>query len=328
MLLVNLGSPDDARLGSVYRYLTEFLNDPKVIDLPLPGRLLLVNLIIIPTRVGNSTRAYKELWTEDGSPLILHSQRQAELLQKRLNNTDVFWAMRYQKPGLRKTLRKIQKGDYRRLLIIPLFPQYADASTGSVIARCKKLLRGFDKFPVKYVRDFPTDAGYIASLADCASAFELEDYDHILMSYHGLPLRHLEKIHGEESCGPRECQPDDCATNELCYQGQCYATSRALAQKLGITREQYSVCFQSRLNKNWTEPFTDKLVIKMAQEGKKKILVFSPAFVADCLETTIEIGDEFNELFVENGGEKLQLVPGLNDTPTWIDALENLIEKH
>lgn len=325
---MNLGSPNSARLGSVYRYLTEFLNDPKVIDISLVARLLLVNLFIIPARARNSTRAYKQLWTKDGSPLIYHSKRQADLLQARFPNVDVYWAMRYQKPGLTKTLKTIKAGNYKKLLVIPLFPHYAEASTGSVLAKCKKVLNGFDKFPVKYVRDFPTDQGYIESLEDRASQFNLGDYDHIVMSYHGLPLRHLEKIHGGESCGSRECSSDECALNSRCYQGQCYQTSRALASKLNLTRDQYTVSFQSRLNKKWTRPFTDKLIIDLAKKGMKKVLVFSPAFVTDCLETTMEIGDEFNTLFIENGGEKLQLVPGLNSSDRWIDALEELFQKN
>jgi len=325
---VNLGSPNSARLGSVYRYLTEFLNDPKVIDIPLFARLLLVNLIIIPLRVLNSTKAYKQLWTEDGSPLIYHTEKQASLLKNRFPDSDIYWAMRYQNPSLTKALKTIKAGNYRKLLVIPLFPHYAEASTGSVLAKCKKFMNGFDKFPVKYVRDFPTDGGYIESLADRASQFNLADYDHIVISYHGLPLRHLEKIHGGESCGPRECSSDECAINSLCYQGQCYQTSRALAAKLNLARDQYTVSFQSRLDKKWTRPFTDKLIIDLAQRGMKKVLVFSPAFVADCLETTIEIGDEFNELFVENGGEKLQLVPGLNSCESWINAMEDLVRKN
>lgn len=327
ILLVNLGSPNSARLGSVYRYLTEFLNDPKVIDIPFLARLLLVNLVIIPIRVRNSTKAYKLLWTGDGSPLIYHSRQQAELLQSRFPNADIHWAMRYQKPGLTKTLKKIKAGNYKRLLVVPLFPHYAEASSGSVLARSKKVMKGFNKFPVKYVRDFPTHNGYIASLIDRADRFDISSFDHVVMSYHGLPLRHLEKIHGGDSCGPRECTPDECALNSLCYQGQCYETSRALAQGLGLKKNQYTVSFQSRLNKKWTEPFTDKLVIELAQKGAKRVLVFSPAFVADCLETTVEIGDEFSELFVENGGEKLQLVPGLNSSERWIDALADLVEK-
>ncbi|NNE55878.1 MAG: ferrochelatase [Flavobacteriales bacterium] len=326
ILLVNLGSPDKAKVPSVYVYLTQFLNDPKVIDIPLLARLLLVNLIIIPVRVFGSTKAYQKLWTDKGSPLIYYTRKQAELIQHKMGeDAQVYWAMRYRKPSIASVMKTIKANGHKKLLIVPMFPQFADATNGSVMAECERLLHSSDHgMEIEYIEDFFDDPGYIQALATQGRKFDFSEYDHILMSYHGLPLRHLEKVHGERSC-EAPCTIAQCQQFRKCYQGQCYSTSRALAKELGLKEDQYTVCFQSRLDKKWTKPFADKEIKRWAEKGAKKLLVFSPAFVADCLETIVEIGDEYQEEFEEMGGEKIQLVPGLNDSEDWISAMERLL---
>ena len=156
----------------------------------------------------------------------------------------------------------------------------------------------------------------------------MAEYDHILFSYHGLPVRQVDKVYGDSPCSEHHCEDHIDDDNKFCYKATCYETTRLIAKQLNLKPEQYSVAFQSRLDKKWLEPFSDKVVIQKAKEGAKKMLVFSPAFVADCLETTIEIGEEYNELFKEHGGEKVQLVESLNDHPIWINTLKQLVEKN
>lgn len=326
ILLVNLGSPDRARYTDVYRYLTEFLNDPRVIDLPLIGRLLLVNLVIIPLRCGASTKAYKKLWTENGSPLIHWSKIQQQKLQKKVGDeAKVYLAMRYQNPSIKSVVGQMKKDGIEKVVVIPLYPQYASASTGTVVEAVLDEVKKWWVTPeLKVIQDFYDHPNYIGALVNKAKGFDIKSYDHVLFSFHGLPMTQLEKVYDNGECNDHDCSAELNATNSKCYMAQCYQTARSLAERLGLRREEYTVCFQSRLDKKWTKPFTDKTVISMAKDGMKNVLIFSPAFVADCLETTIEIGDEFAELFEENGGEHLDLVPGINDDDEFIDCLCDL----
>lgn len=330
VLLIQLGTPDSPSVKDVRRYLSEFLNDPRVIDLAWLPRKLLVNGIIVPFRAPKSAKIYKKLWDlSDGiSPLMSHTERVRELLAEQFKDQDVHIeiAMRYQNPSMDVVLERMRQAHYEQIIIIPLFPQYASASTGSAVEKALEIIRKWWVTPSLHViSQFYDHPGYIDAVVDRAKAYDLKAYDHILFSYHGLPERQVDKIYENGLCADQPCESEINAHNAMCYKATCYATTRLLAEKLGISEKDYTVCFQSRLNKKWIEPFSDHVVEEQAKKGAKNLLVFSPAFVADCLETLIEIGDEYQELFEANGGKKVQLVPSSNDHPSFISCLKDLV---
>ncbi|MFL3654035.1 MAG: ferrochelatase [Halioglobus sp.] len=331
VLLIQLGTPDSPKTSDVRRYLGEFLNDPRVIDLPWLARKLLVNGIIVPFRAPKSAKIYKELWdlSEGLSPLLVHTQKVQEKLKDRLksSNVDVYMAMRYQNPSMANVMEEMRALHYDHVIVLPLFPQYASASSGSAIERAMKIMSKWWTTPeISIVNQFWDNAGYIDSIVERSKAFNLKDYDHILFSYHGLPEKHVDKVYeGDNLCTEVPCETEINDKNSMCYKATSYATTRLIAGKLGLKEEDYTVCFQSRLDKKWLTPFSDKVVEEQGRKGAKKLLAFSPAFVADCLETVIEIGHEYQEIFEEHGGEKIQLVPSSNDHERFIDGLEDII---
>ncbi len=332
VLLIQLGTPDSPRVADVRSYLTEFLNDPRVIDIPYFLRTILVNGIIVPFRAPKSAKIYKELWQLGGgaSPLLTHSQKLKELLQEEFKDSQVTFelAMRYKNPSLNEVLNRMSKANYDRIIILPLFPQYASASSGSAIEKVMKIISKWWVIPeLKIVSQFYDNEGYIDSIVSNAQQFDLNAYDHILFSYHGLPERQVDKVYeGTDLCNEQPCESELNDYNKFCYKATCYATTRIIAEKLKLKKEDYTVCFQSRLDKKWLTPFSDKIVEEWGKKGAKKILVFSPAFVADCLETLIEIGEEYQEIFESHGGEKVQLVPSSNTHPLFVKGLKALIE--
>lgn len=333
VLLIQLGTPDSPSTSDVRTYLTEFLNDRRVIDIPWLARKILVNGIIVPFRAPKSAKIYKELWEHGNgkSPLLTHTQTVQKLVQERFNATEVTieMAMRYQNPSMDSVLERMRKVNYDQLIILPLFPQYASASSGSAIEKAMSIISKWWVIPeVKIISQFWDKDGYIDSIVDRAKSFDWKEYDHVLFSYHGLPERQVDKVYdGSDLCSDQPCETEMNDENKFCYKATSYATTRLIAEKLQIPEEKYTVCFQSRLDKKWLTPFSDKVVEEWGKKGAKKLLVFSPAFVADCLETIIEIGGEYQEIFEENGGEKVQLVPSSNDHPRFIDCLVSLIEK-
>jgi protoporphyrin/coproporphyrin ferrochelatase len=334
VLLIQLGTPDSPSRGDVARYLREFLGDPRVIDIPYLSRKLLVNGIIVPFRAPKSAKIYKELWELGNgvSPLLTYSESVQRLLQSRFGseNVTVELAMRYQNPSMDSVLARMQKANYEKIVIIPLFPQYASASTGSAIEKAMDIIRKWWVIPdIRIVSQFYDHEGYIDSIVERTKEFDLAEYDKIMFSYHGLPERHVDKVYTNGSlCSDHNCEHEVAEDAKFCYKATCYATTRLLAAKLGLREDQYVVSFQSRLDQKWIQPFSDEIIRQWGKEGVKKVLAFSPAFVADCLETLIEIGEEYQELFVEHGGEKVQLVPSSNDHPRFIDCLEDLVRKH
>ena len=326
VLLINLGTPDSPKVGSVGTYLFEFLNDPRIIDIPWLLRKVLVNILIVPFRMFSSAKEYQKLWGDKGSPLLYHSKELVVKVQNELGeNYGVHLAMRYNKPSIKQVLAEMQKEQYDDIVILPLYPQYASSSGGTAIEEVMKHISKWWVIPnIKIISEFFEDEGYIESIASRAKEFDLDSYDHILFSYHGLPTRHIEKSN-IENCKANDCNCSKVEKNNYCYRSNCYSTTSKIAEKLQLDSSKYSICFQSRLNNKWLTPFADKEVIKLAKSGAKKILVFSPAFVADCLETTVEIGEGFKELFIENGGEQLDLVPSLNTHPRWVKAVKDLV---
>ena len=333
VLLIQLGTPDSPSTSDVRRYLSEFLNDRRVIDIPWLPRKLLVNGIIVPFRAPKSAKIYKELWGHGNgiSPLKTHTENVTKLVQERFNASEVKveMAMRYQNPSMDSVLERMHKANYEQIIIIPLFPQYASASSGSAIEKAMNIIQKWWVIPeVKIVNQFWDDEGYIDSIIERTKSFDLKEYDHVLFSFHGLPERQVDKVYeGTDLCTDQPCESEINDKNKFCYKATSFATARLIAERLGLKETDYTVCFQSRLTKKWLTPFSDKVVEEWGKKGAKKLLVFSPAFVADCLETIIEIGEEYQGIFVENGGEKIQLVPSSNDHPRFIDCIVDLIEK-
>lgn len=330
ILLIQLGTPDSPSVPDVRKYLREFLNDARVIDIPWLARKILVNLIIVPFRAPKSAKVYKKLWTENGSPLLYYSENLKDKLQKIMGDQfEVELAMRYQNPSMDEVLERMRKKNYDRILILPLFPHYAAATSGSAADKAMKIIKKWWVIPeVKIITQFWDDEGYLNSFVERGKQYNIDKYDHVLFSYHGLPVRQVDKVYVDgKPCSDHNCETEITEDNKYCYKAQCYATTRVLAERLNIPADKYTVSFQSRLDKNWLTPFSDKIIIEQAEKGAKKLLVFSPAFVADCLETVIEIGDEYQQLFAEHGGEKVQLVESLNDNDWWVQAVKILIEK-
>jgi len=327
VLLINLGTPDSPSVGDVRSYLSQFLNDPRVIDIPWLLRKILVNLVIVPFRAPKSAKIYKQLWTANGSPLLYYSKKVRELLQNDLGAThEVFLAMRYKNPSIPAVLEEMRKKNLARIIVVPLFPQYASASTGSAHEEVMRILSKWWVIPsVTFVSQYYDHPAFIQAVVERGRKYSHTEFDHVLFSYHGLPERQVDKVYDEGVCADHNCENEITDENKFCYKATCYATTRSVATALNIPAEKYTVCFQSRLDEKWLKPFSDKVVEDCARKGMKKILVFSPAFTADCLETIIEIGEEYQHIFHTNGGEKVQLVESLNDHPLWITCLKQIV---
>jgi ferrochelatase len=330
VLLVNLGTPDSPSVPDVRKYLDEFLMDERVIDINPINRTLLVKGIIVPFRGPKSAKVYKELWTENGSPLLFYGLRTKELLQEKLGSGYVVeLAMRYQSPSIESALDSLKKRQVGSIRVVPLFPQYASASTGSVIQKVMELVGKWQTIPdISFVNSFHDNEKMIEVFAENGLKYQPEAFDHVLFSFHGLPERQLTKAdHSGKYC----LQVPDCCSrlndaNRFCYSAQSHDTARLIAEKMNLARDKYTVCFQSRLgNSPWKKPYTIEVLEELAKRGAKRLLVFSPAFVADCLETNIEIAREYHDDFRNWGGEKVQLVESLNDHPKWIEALADIV---
>jgi ferrochelatase len=329
LLLINLGTPDAPTTPAVRRYLREFLSDPRVIDINAVGRALLLHLVILPTRPAKSAEAYRKVWGERGSPLLVHSQDLTAAVQTKLGDTwRVALGMRYGTPSIANALEALRGAGVERIVVLPLYPQYAMSSTETSVERVKQLHRG--GAPLDFVPAFYADAGFLAAFAAVAKPALAEARpDHVLFSFHGLPERQIKKVDPTGTHCLRDASCCDAITdkNASCYRAQCYATARELASRLGVT--DYTVCFQSRLGRTpWIQPHTDVLLDQLAQQGKKRLAVLCPAFVADCLETLEEIGIRAREQFKAAGGDELTLVPSLNATSAWVDAVCALAERH
>lgn len=327
VLLVNLGTPNSLSFKDVKRYLNQFLTDRRVIDLPWPLRQLLVRGVIVKRRCKESVKLYQSIWTEKGSPLKIYGNQLAEKLQESLGESfQVELAMRYQKPSIREKLEKI-KG-IQNLMIIPLFPQYASATTGSIYQEIFEILQRWEIIPsLVSVNEFATHPYVIRAFCAVARQRPLSDYDHFVFSYHGLPERYVRKADRFNHClKTSDCCRDLKKINHSCYAAQCVGTTKGICKELGLQKERTSHCYQSKLGKApWLKPYTIHVIEELAKKGAKKILVFCPAFVADCLETLQEIGIEYRNEFKKMGGEELDLVDGLNATSDWVDALKRII---
>lgn len=327
IILANVGTPGTPTISAVYSYLTEFLNDPRVIDLPWLARKILVNFIIIPFRVRNSTRLYASLWDEKGSPLLYHTQSLAEKLEKHLGKgAKVYVAMRYGQPRLKDVLDELRRMDHDEIIILPMFPQYASSTTGTASEEILKSISSWNEIPrIHILNQFYDHPAYLKAFARAARQYAISEYDHVLFSFHGLPESHIQRIHPENKISDCDCEREIPKFGQLCYRATCFATARNLAKELNIPTHKYSVGFQSRLSKNWLTPFSDQLIRDLGKAGKKSLLVFAPSFVTDCLETIIEIGHEYKDIFRANGGQTLHLAEALNDSDEWVYAISDIL---
>jgi len=330
VLLVNLGTPDSTSVQDVRKYLREFLSDKRVIDIPAVPRWMLVNLIIAPFRAPKSTAEYRKLFTERGSPLKYYTEDLLDPLRSILGDEyQVEYAMRYQNPSVESGLNKLKDGNVSSIHVIPLFPQYASATTGSVIDKVMEIVKTWQIIPqIKFTSQFLEDEKFLEVIAKNGRKWmDQTEYDHFVFSYHGLPERQIRKGSVGNQCKLGGCCEAFHERNQFCYRAQCFQTTKLVAEKLGIPKDKYTVCFQSRLGKDpWIQPYTENVLHDLAKQGKKKVLAFSPAFVSDCLETTIEVGETYKEDFIEAGGEQWDLVESLNSDPMWIDCLAGLVK--
>ncbi|MGS2741331.1 ferrochelatase [Sinomicrobium sp. M5D2P17] len=331
VLLVNLGSPDSTEVEDVKKYLDEFLMDERVIDVPWILRAFIVKGIILRTRPKNSAEAYKRIWWDEGSPLIVLSKRLREKVEE-LVSVPVALAMRYGNPSLQAGLDELHKKGVTEVLLIPLYPQFAMATTETILVLAEKLRKKyFPEMSFTTLPAFYNHPDYIRVLAvSIEEALQGKEWEHLLFSYHGVPERHIRKSDVTKS----HCKIDGkcCHTpspaHQFCYRHQCYETTKQVASYLGLKEGAYSTSFQSRLGKDpWLQPFTDKTVAAFAENGTRKMAIATPAFVSDCLETLEEIGMEAKEDFLEKGGEEFHVVPCINDREDWVKVLARWMDE-
>jgi ferrochelatase len=329
ILLVNLGSPKSTDVKDVKKYLDEFLMDEKVIDYRWFFRSLLVQGIILNTRPPKSAAAYKTVWTDEGSPLIVITQKIKEKLQK-LVDVPVEIGMRYAEPSIESGIRKLTEHGVTEIVLFPLYPQYAMSTTETVVDKAEEVRKKF--FPgisINYVQPFYNREIYIDCLAESIREKLPENYDALQFSYHGVPERHIYKTDPTKTCNLNDCcSRESNPSHQFCYRHQCFKTTETVIHKLNIPKEKTVISFQSRLGKDkWIEPYTDETLENLPHKGVKNLAIVCPAFVSDCLETLEEISVEGKEEFLHAGGENFHYIPCLNDEDRWIQVVKTLCEE-
>lgn len=325
IILMNLGSPDSTEVKDVKRYLNEFLMDGRVIDYPYFLRTLLVKGIIVPFRAPKSAEAYKSIWTEEGSPLIVFTEQLQKAVQ---DHTDipVLIAMRYGNPSIKEAYNYIS-GHYKsvsEVILVPLYPHYAMSSYETAVEQAKEIHKSRQyAFRLSIIRPYYNNEQYIGALSTSIKPY-LNDYDHFLFSYHGVPERHIKKgdITGYHCLQSDSCCQTPSEAHKQCYRHQCFETTRLVVESLSIPASKYSMSFQSRLGRaEWLKPYTSERLRELPGEGVKKLAVACPAFVSDCLETLEEIAKEGRHIFMEAGGESFTMIPCLNTNQEWVDCI-------
>ena len=321
---MNTGSPDASDEAALRVYLKEFLMDPCVIDLPFPLRYALVHWAILPKRPAESAEAYKQIWTDHGSPLIHYCSQLADGLKARLDDP-IEMGMAYGNPSFKSAIGKLLDEGVDEIGLLPMFPHYAMATTGSCIAGVKaELKRRKSTARLRTVPPFYAEPAYIQPLAESLKGVE----EYILFSYHGLPERHLKKTDptGRHCLSSETCCNEPSIAHDTCYRFQCLSTTRAVAKAANLSEDRYSVSFQSRLGRaKWLAPYTEEELRELPAKGIKQLAVICPAFFCDCLETLEEIEIRGRETFLEAGGESFRMIPCLNDTPAALHCLETLM---
>jgi ferrochelatase len=336
VLLINLGTPDAPTPVAVGRYLRQFLMDGFVIDLPQPLRWLLVNVMIVPRRKGQSAKAYQKVQLPEGSPLRVYTRELAEKVAARLaaegDRFVVEYAMRYGNPSIASALERLRSHDLSRLIVMPMYPQYAESSYRTAVEETRKravesgLADRLSFFPVFYHRNSFINA-YADRVRETVQGWPVE---HFVFSFHSLPVRHLKRLDATRAhCLVKfDCCDAISAVNQNCYRAQCMFTARAIARELGLKDDGYTISFQSRLGRaEWLGPQTEEVLKKLAAAGFKRVAVACPSFVADCLETLEEIGIRARDNFIQAGGEELRLVPSLNSDPVWVEVVVGWIRE-
>ena len=317
VVLVNLGTPDAPTRKAVRRYLKEFLSDPRVVEIPRLVWWFILNLIILPFRSGKSAAKYRLIWTREGSPLKVHTQKQAALLSDMLEarghaDVQVVMAMRYGSPSLPDVLDQLKAQNVGRIAVLPAYPQYSGTTTGSIYDAVFAHYAGVRNLPeLRMVRNYHDNEAYITALEESIQSYwEAHGRgDKLVMSFHGVPKRTL--LLGD----PYHCE--------------CYKTARLLAERLRLTKDQYVVTFQSRFGKaEWLQPYTAPTLQQLARDGVSKVDLVCPGFTSDCLETLEEISMEARHEFEAAGGKEFNYIPCLNESPTWITALAEITEQH
>ena len=334
VLLINIGTPDEATPEAVGRYLREFLMDSYVLDMPYLKRWLLVNRVIVPRRKVYSAQHYQEIQTEEGSPLLVFTKRFASDLAAELANNDgeyiVEIGMRYGNPSIASAISKLKTNNVDRVIVFPLYPQYTQSSVGTAVAEAtRRAQKAGLAERLTTVPPFYADQGFIDACAHRVVE-HLKDAlpEHVLFSFHGVPVRHIKQLDasGQHCLASADCCQEIGGANQNCYRAHCLATTRAIAGKLGLSDDQYTMCFQSQFGKDeWTTPPFEDLLRELPARGIRNVAVVCPSFVADCLETLEEVGMRGRDEFKEAGGQELFLVPCINSDPLWIKAATNLI---
>jgi ferrochelatase len=332
VLLINIGTPDEPTPDAVGRYLRQFLMDEFVLDMPFIKRWLLVNRIIVPRRKHYSAEHYQKIQTPEGSPLLVYTQKFASGLAKQLANDYVVEiGMRYGNPSIPAGLAKLKEAGVDKIVAVPLYPQYTQSSFETAVVETRKQAKKLGVLnQLVFLDPFYRDPGFIEAWAKIVGGhIQAHSPDHVLFSYHSVPVRHIKQIDTSDYCRVNEtCCADVGAANPNCYRAQCHATSSAIAGTLGLTPDRFTTCFQSQFGKDeWIGPAFEDLLGELPKRGIRKLAVACPSFVADCLETVEEIGMRGREEFVEAGGEDLSLIPCVNSDPLWINAAANLIRK-
>jgi len=332
VLLVNLGSPDSTDTNDVRDYLDEFLMDERVIDLPKWFRTFLVKGIILKTRPKKSAKAYRKIWWKEGSPLIVLSEHLQDKVQKKVS-VPVALAMRYGNPSIKKGLEDLKAQGVNEVLLVPLYPQFAMATTETILVLAEQLQKvHFPEMELTALPPFYNHPDYIRVLANSIQeALQGKNWEHLLFSYHGVPERHIRKSDVTKS----HCKMDgkccftDSPAHAYCYRHQCEMTTQKVADYLELKEGSYSSSFQSRVSilGSWLKPYTDKTVEEIAKKGTQELAIATPAFVSDCLETLEEIGMEAAEDFEDNGGKKLHVIPCINDREDWVNVLSRWIDE-
>jgi ferrochelatase len=326
VVLMNLGSPDSTGVDDVKRYLKEFLMDGRVIDKPWLFRTMLVKGIIVPFRAPKSAEAYKSIWTDEGSPLLVLSKQLAVALDHELEEPVVI-AMRYGTPSPKEAFDQLQQQypGLEEVLLVPMYPHYAMSSYETAVEYAKEqYAKGGYRFRIETIRPFYNNEDYLTALCDSVRTQLQADTDQVLFSYHGVPERHIYKgdITGNHCLKSGNCCDTPSAAHEWCYRHQCWATTLEVVKRLGIPDGKWGFSFQSRLGRDpWLQPYTAQRLAELPGEGVKKIAVVCPAFVSDCLETLEEIAVEGKEIFIHAGGERFDMITCLNVHPLWIAAL-------
>jgi ferrochelatase len=327
VLLINLGTPDSPQPRSVYIYLKQFLNDPRVIDIPKLLRYFLVNWIIVPFRFKKSAQAYQQIWGEQGSPLLVNSQELANALAKQLGaDYQVDFGMRYGNPSIKSAVSKLKSCE--KIITIPLFPQYASASSGSAVEEFLRIISLQWNIPELVItKDFYNNPAFIKAYTETIQInLTSKKPDLIIFSYHGLPERHINKSECQSTCTRQLACPGMTELNAYCYRAQCYETTRLIAAELNLEPSRYLVTFQSRLGRTpWIQPYTDIELPKLIQKNIRNIAVVCPSFVSDCLETLEEINMRAREQWKELGGKEFTFIPCINTSSTWVNGLVEMI---